>query len=87
MSNMNRRPCVMNALHFTLLFLRYCAIVFCLPVAGLILDHWWHGGASILCNAWLISVIVICCMKRPPCHYSSFEEWYADRANWWKARL
>ncbi len=63
------------------ILLSWC-IVFGPLVAALVLNRWWHDGAVILANLWLFAFIYILTLRRQPCDYGSYADWWADRDNW-----
>ncbi len=66
------------------------SIVFCLPVTALLINlyphPYAHNLASVLAGVWFYGGVMICFMKRPPCYYGGYGDWWADRANWWRKR-
>lgn len=63
----------------------YMTVVSSPLLLSFVVNPWSHELACALASGWFIMVLIGMTMKRPPANYGSYREWYADRANWWKA--
>lgn len=74
--------CVM-ILRAILRLLFYVLLVMGPLIVALIVDQWSHVTAQVIAHLWFLVWLIVLTQRRPPALYGSYQQWWADRSNWW----